>query len=366
MTEREATILFSTFVQIGPARIKLIRKYFGSLKDGWKANRRDYLKLGFSEKLIKAFDMHRNDIVVSSYLLRLGELGIQVVLDEDSEFPERLKQINNSPYILYVRKAKNSTLSLSDLSDISLSVIGTRKMTRYGQDVTERLVTQLVDHGMTIVSGLALGIDAMSHKTAISAGGFTIAVLANGLDKIYPSTNTPIAREMLAKDCGLLISEYPLGFPSYKENFPQRNRIVSGLSMGVLVIEGTEKSGTLLTAKSAAEQGREVFAVPGPITSDVSAAPHYLLKNGATLVTSARDILDELEINSKVKIQKAKKVLPTTPEEQKILKVLGTDGIDIDSLVRISGLSTGALLSALTMMELKGMVKNVGGVYVKI
>ncbi len=366
MTEREATILFSTFVQFGPVRIKLIRDNFGGLKNGWRASSRDLAKLGFSEKLISSFDKHRNDIVLTSYLLRLQDLNIEVLLNEDAEFPERLKQISNSPYILYVRKAKNSSLSLSELTEISLAVIGTRKMSGYGHDVTERLVTRLVDSGMTIISGLALGIDAVSHRSALDAGGFTVAVLANGLDKVYPSSNSGIVRDMFSRDRGVLVSEYPLGFPSFRENFPQRNRIVSGMSMGVLVIEGTEKSGTLLTARSAAEQGREVFAVPGPITSSVSAAPHYLLKNGATLVESAHDILDELDISSKVKTQAAKVVLPSSPEEVKILEVLDAEGIDIDSLVRISGLSTGSLLSALTMMELKGMVKNIGGVYVKI
>ncbi len=366
MTERDAAILFSTFVPFGPARIQLIRDNFEGLVGGWSVSRNNYKKLGFSEKIISSFDKHRNDIVLKTYLSRLADMNIDTIYYEETNYPKHLKEISDSPNIIYVRKSKKSNLSLYDLTEISLAVIGTRKMTAYGHDVAERLVTQLVDNGMTIVSGLALGIDAVSHKATIDAGGFTVAVLANGLDKIYPSSNIPLAREILEKDQGLLVSEYPLGYPSFRENFPQRNRIVSGLSLGVLVIEGTEKSGTLLTAKAAAEQGREVFAVPGSITSGNSAAPHYLLRNGATLVTSAHDILDELDVRTRNVLQVAKKVLPSSPNETKILEVLETGGMDIDSLVRISTLATGTILSVLTLMELKGMVKNVGGIYVRM
>lgn len=366
VTERDAAILFSTFISFGPARLNLIKRKFQSFANGWKASLKDYRDLGFSDKLITSFDTHRNQISLDAYNSQLKKYNIEVLLLEDKDYPERLKNIVSPPPLLYVRKSLKSKLNLSELSENSLSVIGTRKMTNYGRDVCERLVTQLVDGGLTIISGLALGIDTVSHKVAVDAGGKTVCVLANGLDKIYPSSNVEFVKEMFNKDQGILVSEYPIGYPAFRENFPQRNRIVSGLSLGVLVIEGSERSGTLLTAKAAAEQGREVFAVPGPITSESSAAPHYLINNGAKLVQTARDILDELEIGSKIKFQKSKTVLPSSETEEKILLCLSLEGLDIDSLVRNSKLETSQLLSCLTMMELKGLVKNVGGVYVKI
>lgn len=376
MTEREAWIAFSAFPFIGPARFSLLRKYFGSARKAWRTPVKEFLGIGFSEKLTGEFENFRRDFDIASYLLRLKRLGVKIILLEDKDYPEILKKIEDPPYIIYVRngvegiKSRKSTnlrqetrASIKGWSEIAVAVVGTRKPTAYGKEVTERLVTGLVDNGVTIVSGLALGIDAIAHRAALAAGGKTIGVLGCGLDLIYPPANRQLGEKMLSSGQGIIVSEYPLGYPALPQNFPTRNRIVSGLSLGVLVIEGAEKSGTLLTASAAASQGREVFAVPGPITSPVSKAPHFLLKNGAKLVEKVGDILEELKIESRISNLESRKVIPETKEEKKIMEILEKEGLDIDTLVRISGLDTGKVLGTLTGMELKGIVKNIGGVY---
>lgn len=361
--EREAWVAFSTFPQIGPVRFEHLLKTFGSAKDAWNAPERELLKIGFSQKLVSDLSRHKRSINLNSYFIRLKELSIEVVAKTDENYPELLKNTEDSPYLLYVRYKGIGKIIPEWLNGICIAVVGTRKMTSYGKEVTERLVTGLVDSNCTIVSGLALGIDAVAHKTAIDAGGFTAAVLGGGLDNIYPPTNRLLAQKMLENEQGVLISEYPLGFPYLPQNFPSRNRIIAGLSHGVLVIEGTEKSGTLLTASAAARYGREVFAVPGPVTSLTSKAPHFLIKNGAKLVEKVEDILEELDIESKIQITKSKRILPETEEEKRLFNILNNEPLDIDSLVRISGMPAQKVLSTLTVMELKGMLKNIGGVY---
>lgn len=362
MSENDAYLAFSTFTSIGPARFSLLVNYFGSASKAWAAPLSEYVKIGFSPRLLPKFEAHRRAFDISVYKKKIESLGIRTVILIDEDYPARLKEIQDPPFLLYIRGKGD----IAFLSDISIAVIGTRKMTSYGKDVTERFATRLASSGVTIISGLALGIDAVAHEAALSVGGATIAVLGNGLDQIYPPRNTNLARSIINSTNGLLVSEYPLGFPAMPQNFPQRNRIVSGMSRGVLVVEGTKRSGTLLTAAAAAKQGRDVYAVPGPVTSLVSQAPHLLIREGAKLVERAEDILEDLNVSEKLKTQSAKVELPRTTEEEKLLQILAKEGLDIDSLVRIVDLPTGIVLGALTTMELKGIVKNVGGVYVKV
>lgn len=206
----------------------------------------------------------------------------------DPKYPRLLKEIPDPPKILYVRGV-GSKINLEK----TIAVVGTRNITAYGMQMTKKIVTGLVRQGFTIVSGLAYGVDAVAHEAALDAGGKTIAVLGCGIDIIAPKANTEIYWR-IAKGGGAIVSEMPLGVLPDKKRFVTRNRIISGLSLGVVVIEGAQKSGTLITARYAAEQGREVFAVPGPVTSVYSAASSYLLKNGAKLVESASDIIEEL------------------------------------------------------------------------
>jgi DNA processing protein len=239
-------------------------------------------------------------------------------------------------------------------------------MTSYGREVTEKFAYELANFGVTIVSGLARGVDTIAHKAALSAGGRTVAVLGNGLDTTYPPENEILAREIIKKG-GAVVSEYPLGYPAIPVNFANRNRIVSGLSRAVIVIEGAEKSGTLLTASHAAEQGRTVFAVPGAITSPMSAAPLFLLKNGARIATNSNDVLEELNMQVRVDREKIENILPTGEEEKNLLEILKNEPMHLDELVRITEYSTSEISARLTIMEMKGMVKSLGkGIYKKI
>lgn len=239
-------------------------------------------------------------------------------------------------------------------------------MTSYGREVAEKFSKGLASFGVTIISGLAHGIDTAAHKGALSVGGRTVAVLGNGLDTIYPLENTGLAKEIIESG-GAILSEYPLGYPALPENFANRNRIVSGMSKAVVVVEGAEKSGTLLTATHAAEQGKTVFAVPGQITNPMSFAPHFLLKNGARIATDVKDVIEELDMQIKVDRDKMEKVLPAGKDEEQFLDILALEPMHLDEIVRISGIKTSEVSARLTIMEMKGMVRNLGrGMYAKI
>lgn len=220
----------------------------------------------------------------------LDSLHIRKLTVQDKIYPKLLREIQSPPKILYIK----SNLNLNNLFNTKMiAVIGTRKMSSYGREVTEKITSDLVKAGFTIVSGLARGIDYIAHKTALDNGGLTIAVLGNGLERIYPAEHSRLANEII--DRGALITEFPLHSPIYKSNFPTRNRIIAGLSQGVVVCEAAEKSGTMITASFAADFGREVFAIPGPITLKTSQGISRLLREGAKLTTNVHDILEELE-----------------------------------------------------------------------
>lgn len=285
-------------------------------------------------------------------LKRTQKLGFKVITQDDSVYPELLKNIHDPPEHLYVKGEIKTEDSLA------FAVVGTRKFTNYGREAVEYLVPQLVAAGLTIVSGMARGIDAFAHQTAISAGGRTIAVLGSGINVVYPPENQELY-EKISKN-GAVISEYPLDFEPTNYSFPVRNRIISGMSLGTLVIEAGETSGALITAREALEQGREVFALPGSIFSPVSVGCLELIKSGAKLVRTAQDILEELNLEVKAKKLKARKVLPKSDEEKILLELLQEGPKHIDDLVRKSGLSVSTVSSVLSLMEIKGMVKNMG------
>lgn len=277
--EKTYWVAFSVFPGIGPVRFRLLLDRFGSAKAAWAAP--------LSEKFIhfrKTFD-------IEEYLERLAKLHVSVLTLNDPKYPRLLKEISDPPFLLYIRGVNTGEpINLQK----TIAVVGTRNITRYGVEVTQKIVKDLVAAGFTIVSGLAYGVDAVAHQTAIDCGGKTIAVLGCGIDIIHPPSNARLYREISEGGFGAVISEMPLGLRPNKGLFVARNRIVSGLSLGVVVTEGAEDSGTLITARHAADQGREVFAVPGPITSLMSRGPARLLKNGAKLVESAEDIIEEL------------------------------------------------------------------------
>jgi len=277
--EKRYWVAFSVFPGIGPVRFRLLLEHFGSAKKAWGA------------PLSNTFVDFRKKFDIDEYLEKLEHLHVSVLTPSDSKYPKLLKEISDPPFLLYIR-GKNTGEPIN--LDKTIAVVGTRNITPYGQEVTRRLVAGLVAHGFTIVSGMAYGVDAVAHQAAIDAGGKTIAVLGCGIDIIAPPSNARLYREIGEEGHGAIVSEMPLGLKPDKGMFVARNRIISGLSLGVVVTEGAGDSGALITARNAGEQGREVFAVPGPITSPYSRGPAQLIKKGATLVESVEDILDEI------------------------------------------------------------------------
>jgi DNA processing protein len=285
----------------------------------------------------------------------LERLRIRVITWKDKAYPPLLREIDDSPPVLYTYG------KLTEVDQFALAVVGTRSSTTYGRQVTERIVGDLVKGQVTIVSGLALGIDTIAHTAALDGGGRTIAVLACGLDIIYPSTNRGLARRMVESGQGVLVTEYPLGVQPEGGNFPARNRIISGLSLGVLVTEAPEPSGALITANFALKHGREVFAVPGSILSSRSMGVNKLIQDGARPVMDVNDILEALNLFLLPQHVEMQAVLPDNDEEGKLLELISHDPRHVDDLIRESGLPTTTVTSTLMMMELKGMIKQMGG-----
>lgn len=288
---------------------------------------------------------------------------LKQITSEEEIYPKLLRQIHDFPKTLYCRG------NLNLLTKTCFAVVGTRKLTSYGKEVAQNVVRGLVQSGFVIVSGLAFGIDAVAHQTTLDCGGKTIAVLGGGVEdkNIGPQTNLPLAKNILKND-GLIISEYSGEKSIQAFNFAARDRIVSGLSKGVLVVEAPEKSGALITARCAIDQNRDVFAVPGSIFSINSVGPNSLIKNGAKLVTSAQDVLDEYDSNLKL-FEEEKIALSTKDPVQKIiLAILDNNGtVFIDDIIRESGKETSKIISALSVLEIKGLIKNTGnGKYRKI
>jgi len=272
---------------------------------------------------------------------------------KDEGYPSRLKQIYDLPPVLYVRG------SLTPQDEWCLAVVGTRRPTYYGREVAEQIPADLARNGITIVSGLARGIDAIAHRAALDAGGRSISVFGCGLDIVYPRDHLKLAREIMEQ--GALLSEFPLGTPPRAENFPRRNRIMSGISLGVLVVEAGEGSGALITAGLALEQNREVFAVPGSVLSPQSRGANRLIQEGAKLVLGCYDILEELNLSMAAQQLEMKEILPATDTESLLLNCLSPEPTHIDEVGRKCGLPISLVSSTLAMMELKGAVKQVGG-----
>ena len=359
MTELQYLTAVYAFNYFGPARVKLLLSYFKKARNIWLAKNSELIEIGLSKDKVSEFDEFRKKFDIEDYFRQLKGLKIGVVTILDEKYPENLKGLEGAPSVLYFK----GCLKSSDVN--SIAIVGSRKMSSYGREVAQKFSAELASFGVAIVSGLAKGIDTAAHMGALSVGGRTIAVLGQGLDSIYPPENTLLS-EKIIKSGGAILSEYPLGVPALPVNFAIRNRIVSGLSAAVVVIEGAEKSGTLLTASHAAEQGKTVFAVPGQITSPMSAAPHFLLRNGAKIATCATDILEELDLQIKVDKEKIEKIMPSSKEEAKLIEILEVESLHLDELVRITGGKTAEISARLTIMEMKGMVRNLGqGIYRK-
>jgi len=351
-------LAFNQISTVGPRRWQKLLDYFGELKNAWMAPRNELFKAGMEEKITDELINQRSKINPEAELEKLQKTSGQAVTILDETYPGLLKEIYSPPPLLYC-------LGRLDLNgDFPLAVVGSRKISDYGKAVTEQIVNELAGSGLTIVSGMAIGVDAVAHQTALKAGGKTVAVLGSGINQIYPATNRNLARQIIESG-GAIISEFPLGTPPYKSNFPQRNRIISGLSLGVLVTEATEDSGALITTKYALDQNREIFAVPGDIFRLSAGGPNKLIKLGAKAVTSADEILETLNLQQAKNFKAAQAVAPAAENEKKLL-VLMDSPIHVDNLARKSRLDISIINSTLAIMEMKGLIKNLGGqLYVK-
>jgi len=356
MEDLKYWLALSQFYKFGPVKLKKIKKHFPNMAAAFKAPFKEYLRAGIDEKTAEEFTIFKHQVEPDRLLENLNKEKIKILTIDDAAYPKLLKQIYDPPLLIYYRG------DLEAFSDFALAIVGTRKFTHYGQQVTEKMVRELIANGLTIVSGLALGIDTLAHLAAVDAGGNTIAVLGCGLDQqsIYPSQNRYLADKIQAHG-GIIISEYPLGTMPLRHHFPQRNRLISGLSLGTLVIEAGEKSGSIITAMHALEQNRDVFAIPGNIYSDYSAGTNSLIKLGAKLVSGAKDIIESLNLTDAVAYTENKKIIPETNEEKLILAHLSYEPLHIDELKQLTKLDTSIINSTLTIMEMKGQVKNLGG-----
>ncbi|MCL5263810.1 MAG: DNA-processing protein DprA [Chloroflexi bacterium] len=339
---------------IGPARLRRLLDYFGQIETAWHADLAELIKAGLDSKSADAVVAARRQIDLDDRLEKIGRQSIDVITWEDPRYPERLKNIYAPPPVLYMKG------SLLPCDDWSIAVVGTRRATIYGKQIAEQMVAGLVASSITIVSGLARGIDTFAHQACLQAGGRTIAVLGSGVDVIYPPENARLARQIVEN--GAVLSEHPLGTKPDAVNFPQRNRIVSGMTLGTLVVEGDTNSGAMLTAGYALDQGREVFAVPGNIFHRSSQGTNRLIqRSGAKLVVTAQDILEELNLQSAPQQMEIRELIPENDTESALLKALSAEPLHIDEIIRSSGLPVAEVSSALAMMELKGMVKHLGG-----
>ncbi len=349
-------VAFSRVLGIGPMRFNTLRGYFhDDIAAAWRADSKELAQAGLDQKTIDGFLKQRAGIDPQRELERLQRLRVRVITIKDRDYPPLLKELINAPPVLYVA----GTLKY-DEDRFALGVVGTRKVSTYGRQVTEQFVKELAEGKVTVVSGLAQGIDTIAHTAALDAGGRTIAVLANGLDAIYPAANLGLARRIVESEQGALITEFPLGVKPDARNFPARNRIISGLSLGVLVTEAPQQSGALITANFALEQGREVFAVPNSIYSPGSVGVNKLIQDGAHLVTNINDILMALNLFMVPQQIEMQAVLPENEEERLLLGLISHEPRQVDEIIRDSELPTMIVTSTLMMMEIKGMIRQVG------
>jgi len=341
---------FNRVSGIGPVRLRALQEHFGGIDRAWHASPEQLRATGLDARSIEALVQVRQRLDLDAELARVEAAGLTLLTLDDPGYPRLLREIDGPPPLLYVHG------ELTEADEMAVAVVGTRHPTHYGREATLRLVAGLAEQGITIVSGLAYGIDTMAHTAALAAGGRTIAVQGCGPDVVYPPSNTKLAADIARR--GALLSEHPLGTRPEGRHFPARNRIVSGLSIAVLVVEAGQTSGALITARMAGEQGRDVFAVPGPIFSAKSEGPNQLIRDGAGLVMSAQDILEALNLSAAAAQQEVQAALPEDPTEAALLELVGYTPLHVDELRRQSGMPITVVSSTLAILELKGLVRQ--------
>ncbi len=364
LTNRERLILFNLIPDVGSTRLRRLLDAFETLERVCTASVQALQQV---EGIGPVIAQHiaagcRDERRLSAELVRAQAHGVTILTLEDEDYPRSLRTIYDPPLALYIK----GTLARTD--DVAVAIVGARHASVYGVQSAERLAYELALRGVTIISGLARGIDGASHRGALNAGGRTIAVLGNGLATMYPPEHAELAAHVTQH--GAVVSEYPMDTAPLPHNFPRRNRLISGLSLGVVVVEAAQRSGALITADSALEQGREVFAVPGPMTAVTSQGTHGLLKQGATLVTSVEDILEALRLTPQVTVTSASPPAQTTMSsevslaelERRVFACVAADQPTyVDAVASRSGLAMPDVSSALLQLELKRLVRQLPG-----
>ncbi len=353
MDDKKYWVGFNLIKGIGAVRMQGLAAYFGDMEAAWNSSPADLVEAGLGAKVIERVLAARETVSLDKVWERIESQGIKILTWGDEAYPARLKEIDQPPPVMYIR----GEYLLDDL--FAVAIVGTRKVTPYGRQVTEEIASFLAANGMTVISGLARGVDAIAHQTALKAGGRTIGILGSGVDKIYPPEHRGLAEQMMER--GAIISDYAVGTPPDASNFPPRNRIISGLSLAVVVIEAAETSGALITAEFAAEQGREIFAVPGSILAPQSKGTNRLIQKGALPLLTPDDLMQALDLTRIGAQKSARKILPADETEARVLNVLGSEPLHVDEIRNQAGLPIEKISATLALMELKGMVRQVGG-----
>ncbi len=356
ITQRDVLIWLSS-LGIGNSNIEKIIDNFYDLRELWESDNKQISYIKSLNNEIKEKIIHnRNKEYIKKLFTKIEEHNANIITIYDENYPIGLRNIDNNPKVLYIKG------NIFEEDRIAIAVVGSRKATTYGKWACEKFTKELVNLGVTIISGLASGIDTIAHKTALDNGGRTIGVLGNGIDIVYPKKNLSLYKGM--EKNGGIISEFPFGTPPLAFNFPQRNRIISGLSMGVVVIEAQEKSGSLITAHHALEQGKDIFALPGNINSIFSGGTNKLIKDGAKPLLEIEDILEEVyELQEKLISNKKNSIDYSnySETELRIIKLLEEGPMHSDNIVYKTGIDIVTLNSILTILELKGSVKELSG-----
>jgi len=344
---------FNFLKGIGAVRFQRLLDRFGSAKCAWEADPFALAEAGLSVKVIERLAALRKQVNLPEIYEKIQAKGIKILTWQDEAYPKRLREISQPPPVLYYRG------ELFPEDTWAVAVVGTRRVTPYGRQVAEDTASFLAANGVTIVSGLARGVDGIAHRAALRVGGRTLAVLGSGVDQIYPPEHLTLAEQI--SEHGAVLSDYPPETAPESANFPPRNRIISGLSMAVIVIEAGETSGALITAEFAAEQGRDVFAVPGNILAPQSKGTNKLILQGASPLLNAGDVMQALNLTRIGEHKAARKVIPGDDIEAKVLNALGDQPLHVDEIRSQTSLPIEKVTATLVMMELKGMVRQVGG-----
>ena len=344
---------FNRVSGIGAARLRALLDYFGDLELAWHAPTHDLQQAGLDRRSLARLLKARSALDLDAEVERLARAGVQVLTWDDAAYPSNLRKVYNAPPLLYVRG------SIEKRDEWAVAVVGTRRASVYGKEAARMVSRGLAQAGVTIVSGLARGIDTVAHQACLEAGGRTLAVLGCGVDVTYPASNARLADEIVER--GALLSEYALGTRPDARNFPPRNRIISGLTLGTVVVEADMTSGARITSGFALEQGREVFAIPGSIFARGCRGTNDLIQQGAKLVTNVGDILEELNLTMVSEQAQARATIPENETEALLLECLSAEPVHVDELGRAVELPIAQVTSTLALMELKGMIRQVGG-----